>query len=116
MGRYNIKCVVIPPTKVSGFLPHTKDYLGLRTPGIYSIPSECGNIYIDQTGRSIESRIKECQRNTHLLQTDKSALAEHSLKYDNKILFQNTGVLSEVSGYMEGLIMEAIEWNSTLII
>jgi hypothetical protein len=27
-----------------------KDALGLRTPGIYSIPCECGRVYIGQSG------------------------------------------------------------------
>jgi hypothetical protein len=81
LGRHNIKCIAMPPTKISNFLPKIKDDLGLRTPGIYSIPCECGKVYIGQTGRTIENRIKEHQRNTRLLQTEKSALAEHSLEH-----------------------------------
>jgi len=38
--------------------------MGLRTPGIYSIPCECGRVYIGQTGMSIQIRIKE--RNRHM--------------------------------------------------
>lgn len=30
-----------------------EDNLGLRPAGLYSIPCECGNIYIGQTGRKI---------------------------------------------------------------
>jgi hypothetical protein len=48
LGRHNIKCIAIPPTKISDFLPKIKDDLGLRTPGIYSIPCECGKVYIGQ--------------------------------------------------------------------
>jgi hypothetical protein len=109
LGRHNIKCIAIPPTKISDFLPKIKDDLGLRTPRIYSIPCECGKVYIGQTGRLIEYRIKEHQRNTRPLQTEKSALAEHSLQQDHKIWFQNTKTLSKTSGYMEHLIMEAIQ-------
>jgi len=109
LGNHNVKCIALPPTKITGFLPRTKDDLGLKTPGIYSIPCECGKVYIGQTGRTIENRIKEHQRNTRLLQIDKSALAEHSLEQDHKIMFQNTEVLSRKSGYMERLIMEAIQ-------
>jgi len=29
-----------------------KDALGLRTPGVYSIPCECGRVYIGQSGRT----------------------------------------------------------------
>jgi hypothetical protein len=59
--------------------------------------------------RTIENRIKEHQRNTRLLQTEKSALAEHSLEHDHKIGFQNTKILAKTSGYMERLIMDAIQ-------
>jgi hypothetical protein len=74
LGRHNIKCVAIPPTKISGFLPKFNDDLGLRTPGIYSIPCKCGNVYIGQTEKTTGNRIKEHQHNTRLLQTYKSAL------------------------------------------
>jgi hypothetical protein len=66
-------------------------------------------VYIGQTERTIENRIKEHQRNTRLLQTEKSALAEHSLQQDHKIWFQNTKILSKTWGYMKRLIMEAIQ-------
>jgi hypothetical protein len=56
LGRHNIKCTAVPPTKISGLLPKTKDDLGLRTPGIYSVPCECGKVYVGQTGRSIKKK------------------------------------------------------------
>jgi len=40
-------------------MPPTKDAPGLRTPGIYRIPCECGKVYIGQSGRSVQLRIKE---------------------------------------------------------
>ena len=38
LAKYNIKSVPIPPTKISSYMPPTKDAPGLRTPGIYKIP------------------------------------------------------------------------------
>jgi hypothetical protein len=58
---------------------HRSRTLGLRTPGIYSIRCECGKVYIGQSGRSIQIRIKELNRRIRLAQTDKSAVAEHSI-------------------------------------
>jgi hypothetical protein len=58
-------------------------------------------------GESIEIRIKERQRNIRLLQLDKSPLAERF----NHILLQDVEVLSTKSGYLDRLIMEAIEVN-----
>jgi predicted GIY-YIG superfamily endonuclease len=40
-----------------------KDNLGLRTPGVYSIPCECGRAYISQTDRSIKTRLKQHKQN-----------------------------------------------------
>jgi hypothetical protein len=58
LAKLNIKSVGLPPRKISSFLRPVKDDLGLRTPGVYSIPCECGRVYIGQTGRSIATRIK----------------------------------------------------------
>jgi hypothetical protein len=47
-------------------------------PGVYRIPYECGRVYIGQTGRSVDIRLKEHQRHIRLEHPDKSAVAEHS--------------------------------------
>ena len=74
-------------------MPPTKDAPALRTPDIYRIPCECGKVYIGQSGRYIQLRIKENERHMRLVQTDKSAVAEQSFNHvhidrlqDNKIL------------------------------
>jgi hypothetical protein len=52
----HVKSVGLPPKKIPSFLWPVKDDLGLTTPGIYSMPCECGQVYIGQTGRFIETR------------------------------------------------------------
>jgi hypothetical protein len=94
LSRHDIKSVALPPKKMSSFLRPVKD-VGLKTPGVYRVPCECGLVYIGQTGRSTEIRIKEHQRNIRLLQLDKSALAEHG--FNHKILLQDVEVLSTKS-------------------
>ena len=43
------KSVALSPRKTFNYLTPIKDALELRTPGIYSIPCECGSVYIGQS-------------------------------------------------------------------
>jgi hypothetical protein len=86
-----------------------KDDLGLRTPGVYNIPCICGQVYTGLTGRSIQTRIKEHHWHMQLRHPDKSVVAEHRFNHNNVIKFQETQILYFIPGYMEQLIMEAVE-------
>jgi hypothetical protein len=77
-----------------------------QTPGVYSMPCECGQVYIGQTGHSIETRIKE--QRIHPEQPHRSAMAKHSISLDQHIKLQDTTILSTKPRYMN-LFREAIE-------
>jgi len=45
---------------------------------VYRIPCECGKVYIRETGRSMQERIKEHARDIRLVCTQTSAVSEHT--------------------------------------
>ncbi|KAJ4446315.1 hypothetical protein ANN_13010 [Periplaneta americana] len=107
LRKHGIKTIHKPPTKIQNLLRPVKDDLGLRTPGVYEIPCECGKCYIGQTGRTIMERCKEHQHSIRLYYSDKSAVAQHSLESGHKIDFGT--FLNKTSGYWDFVIKEAIE-------
>ena len=58
LAKHNIKSAALPPRRIFSYFPPVKDALGLRTPGIYSIPCDCGRVHIEQSGRSFRLRIQ----------------------------------------------------------
>jgi hypothetical protein len=108
LTKYNIKTIHVPRKKNIHMLRPVKDDLGLKVPVVYRIPCECGEIYVGQTGGSIEARCKEHLRHIRLEQPEKSAVAEHSINTGHRIDFSSTSVLDKAAGYMDRLMKEAI--------
>ena len=45
---------------------------------VYKIPCECSKVYIGETGRAMQERIKEHNRDIRLARTQTSAVSEHA--------------------------------------
>jgi hypothetical protein len=95
--------------KLPSLLRPVKDHLGLRTLGVYRIPCECDRVYIGQTGRSVDIRLKEHQRHIRLEHPDKWAVTEHSVDQDDRIQFHNASILATKTRYMDCIVRETIE-------
>jgi predicted GIY-YIG superfamily endonuclease len=108
LRRHNIKTIHRPPSKIRNLLRPVKDDLGLKTPGVYCIPCECGKTYIGQTGRTVEHRCKEHERYIKLFYPEKSGLAEHSITEKHRILFSDTKIISKSSNYWDRIIKESL--------
>lgn len=83
---------------------------------IYKIPCECGKVYIGETKRPLEIRIKEHKRNVQLHDVGKSKVAEHVWTQNHKILFDNTEVLDHEQNSLKRKIKETIyiKYNDTI--
>jgi len=82
--------------------------INLNRPGVYSIPcKDCESVYIGQTGRTINTRIKEHSKS--ILPNSKicSAVKDHVHQLDHNIDFKNTKVLMYSNTLSERLIVES---------
>ena len=110
LRKEGIRTVFKPSQKICNIIGSVKDKIDpLKTPGIYSIPCECGSEYIGMTDRSIATRRKEHARSIRLNQPEKSAVAEHALTEGHCINFVDTKVLARVKGFHNLARREAIE-------
>ena len=93
---------------IFSFLHQVKDDFGLKTCGNYSVSCECCKMCIGRTSHYIEPRMKEHQLHVWLAQPEKSAVAEHNFIQDH-VQLHDPAILSNKSGHMDHLIMEAIK-------
>ena len=53
-AKHNIRCIGLPPRKISSLPPPGGGGPGTEDFRVYSIPWKCGQVYIGRTGRSIQ--------------------------------------------------------------
>ena len=108
LKKHNIKTVHLPPKKIKQMLRPVKDEQGLKTAGVYEIPCECGQVYIGQTGRTVNERISEHERNLRMQYFDKSAVVEHALENNHHIGFEEARLIDRATNYWDRIRREAI--------
>jgi hypothetical protein len=104
-----MKSVGLQPRKICNFILSVKDDLRLKTPRVYSIPCECGQVYIGQTGCSINARLKKHHQHICVEHPNKLSMVEYSINLGHCILVHKTTILSTKPRYMNHIIREAIE-------
>ena len=75
---------------------------------VYGIPYSCEQVYIGETKRTLETKIKEHQAAAHLGQLEKSAVAKHAWQVGHVIDWSGVRVLDGASKNSVLLIMEAL--------
>ena len=89
-------------TKVKDTLP-----LGKQSNVVYHIPCSCGQVYIGETKRRLETRLKEHRDACEKGMMEKSAVAEHAWENHHPIDWEETTVLDRGRG-QELLLKETL--------
>ena len=110
LNKHNIRTIYKPPKKIGQILKNPKDPRPpLSSAGVYRIPCSCGQVYIGETGRMVNLRIKEHQRDVRLKHVTQSALSEHNVETGHQILFDQATTITNTTSYFPRKYREAIE-------
>jgi hypothetical protein len=105
---HSIKFISLPLRKIPSCLA-SEGWLGLRPlRGVCSIPYECGQVSIGQTGHLIHTRLKEHYQHIQLKHPEKLAIVEHNNNLGQHIQLHHT-TISTKPRYMDHIIRVAIE-------
>ena len=75
---------------------------------VYQIPCDCGKVYISETTRRLETRLREHRDVHHKGYTESLAVAEHTWNILHSIQWDNTTIVGQARGTKELKIMEAL--------
>ena len=75
---------------------------------VYKIPCECGKVYIGETGRPMQERIKEHDRDIRLARTQNSAVSEHANETGHKPLWNEVKFIDRDNQWYTRKVKEAI--------
>ena len=113
--RFDIKVAFKSGQTLRSQLSRVKDRLPtmMRSSVVYKIPCTCGKVYIGETTRRLETRVREHQNACRRGEFDKSAIAEHAWTDHHPILWDDISVLDRASRWRELLIKEALHIGLT---
>jgi Reverse transcriptase (RNA-dependent DNA polymerase)/GIY-YIG catalytic domain len=108
--KFGIKVIEKPTRKIEQILTKKKEKEKDPVGVIYEIRCKtCGECYIGETGRRLSVRINEHKRDCKNKKTDKSSVAEHQVKYDHEIEWEEVRVLGLEKNKVKRKLKEAIQ-------
>ena len=112
--KFNIRVVFKSGRTLRSMLTKVKDTLplGKQSNVVYRIPCSCGQVYIGETKRRLETRLKEHRDACERGMMEKSAVAEHAWENHHPIDWEETTVLDRGRG-QELLLKEALHIQMT---
>ena len=90
-----------------------QDPLEKKSNVVYQVPCSCGRVYIGETKRALETRMKEHKAATRRGELEKSAITEHAWKHHHQVEWDEIKVLDEAANNTTLLIKEALHIRLT---
>jgi hypothetical protein len=104
IARLGEKISRIAKKKNGGF--HIKNYPKEQ---IYKIPCACRNVYIGETGRTLDMRLQEHKRSVQKRDPDISCLAEHAITMGHRFLWTDAEIIGRETDWKARKFQEAAE-------
>ena len=110
LRKKNIVTQFSAPGTIRQSLKSVKDNIDKQQlKGVYKIDCSCGKSYIGETGRSLQTRLKEHGADIRIGRSRTSALAEHSSKTKHHICLENASIIAREEQHQKRKIREALE-------
>ena len=108
---HNIKCRFRSTDTLRNILSHPKDKIATNDLNnvIYQIPcGDCDSVYIGETKRTFEQRVKEHMRAVRNGDVTKNEIADHCWTNDHKFDWENRKIIDKEKGWTARKIKETI--------
>ena len=110
LQKYNIRTAFKTTNTLGRMLAKVKDPTPRNErPGvIYKIRCECGDFYIGETGRTLDTRLKEHEAACRLGAFERSAVAEHAWQPGHVIDWENVEIMDTAEDLRARKVKEAL--------
>ncbi|XP_063971218.1 uncharacterized protein LOC135157942 [Lytechinus pictus] len=88
---------------------HKDKHPSNKQPGVYKIPCDCGKVYIGETGRDFDTRLKEHKTHHRRSDWDRSAIAKHAQQENHSIDWDKSHLITNIRHWNTRRVREAIE-------